>query len=159
MAPFTHLNPLGSRFSDGRFGVYYAGHDLATAVAETAYHFGRFARDAADSVRYENFRVLVGRIDERLHDLARVETSQRAALLDPDSYMASQPWGRALREAGSRGIHYPSVRHPAGRCVALFRPKSVGLPRTVGYLQYHWDGSRVRRFFDFGAGNWTELAE
>jgi hypothetical protein len=159
MASFTHLNPAGSRFSDGRYGVYYAGDELATAVTETAYHFGRFARDAADGVRYENFRVLVGRIDERLHDLARVAPAERAPLLDPDSYAASQPWGRALREAGSRGIHYPSVRRPGGRCVAVFRPRSVGLPRTAGYLQYHWDGTRVRRYFDYGAGEWAELPE
>ncbi len=24
MAPFTHFNPNGSRFSDGTYGVYYA---------------------------------------------------------------------------------------------------------------------------------------
>ena len=31
MAAFTHLNPEGSRFSDGSYGVYYAAHTLATA--------------------------------------------------------------------------------------------------------------------------------
>jgi hypothetical protein len=157
MASFTHLNPRGSRFSDGTYGVYYAANDLATAVAETTYHFARFARDAQDPPRYENVRVLVGRIDDRLHDLLQAEPADRAPLLDPDSYGASQSWARTLREGGSRGIHYPSVRHPAGRCVAVFRPRSVGLPRTVGFLQYHWDGSSVRRYFDFGSGTWTEL--
>lgn len=33
MAPFTHVNPRGSRFSDGAYGVYYAAADLETAVA------------------------------------------------------------------------------------------------------------------------------
>ena len=28
MAAFTHLNPEGSRFSDGTYGVYYAAHSL-----------------------------------------------------------------------------------------------------------------------------------
>ncbi len=36
MAPFTHLNPKGSRFSDGSYGVYYAAKRLSTAIAETA---------------------------------------------------------------------------------------------------------------------------
>ena len=32
MTAFTHLNPLGSRFSDGSWGVYYAAESLDTAV-------------------------------------------------------------------------------------------------------------------------------
>ncbi len=157
MAAFTHLNPAGSRFSDGSYGVYYAAGDLPTAVAETAHHFARFARDAGDGPRYEDFRVIVGKLDDRLHDLARLAAPLRAPLLDPDSYAASQPWARALRDAGSRGLHYPSVRHARGRCVAIFRPRSVGLPRAVGHLQYHWDGAAVRRYFDYGSGSWVDL--
>src|SRR5256885_5982595 len=38
MAAFTHLNPEGSRFSDGSYGVYYAAHEMATAIAESAHH-------------------------------------------------------------------------------------------------------------------------
>ena len=38
MAAFTHLNPEGSRFSDGTWGVFYAAHSVATAVEETVYH-------------------------------------------------------------------------------------------------------------------------
>ncbi len=33
MAAFTHLNPEGSRFTDGSYGVYYAGNTIETAVA------------------------------------------------------------------------------------------------------------------------------
>src|SRR3569833_966097 len=38
MASFTHLNPKGSRFSDGSYGVYYAASTLETAIAETVFH-------------------------------------------------------------------------------------------------------------------------
>jgi hypothetical protein len=38
MAAFTHLNPEGSRFSDGTYGVYYAAHSLETAIAEVSHH-------------------------------------------------------------------------------------------------------------------------
>ena len=47
MAAFTHLNPEGSRFSDGSWGVFYAGNDLNTAIAETRHHRERFLRNAA----------------------------------------------------------------------------------------------------------------
>ena len=157
MAPFTHVNRRGSRFSDGTYGVYYAARTRETAMAETAFHFGRFAADAHDPPRYEDFGVMVGRINERLHDLSRAEPSARAPLLDPDSYAHSQPWAGTRREAGSRGVHYSSVRYPGGRCIAIFHPRSVGLPKIVGHLQYYWDGTAVRRVFDYRTNRWSPI--
>lgn len=157
MAPFTHLNPNGSRFSDGSYGVYYAASDLATAVAETAWHFGRYAAAAGDEPRYEDMRVLVGRIDAQLHDVERLEDPMRAAIYDPGSYAASQALGRDLRRAGSIGIYYRSVRWPDGCCVAIFMPRAVGLPVQERHLQYHWDGQRVARYFDYGSETWVNL--
>lgn len=157
MAAFTHLNPRGSRFSNGSYGVYYAAGDLATAVAETAYHFGRFAADSGDGPRYEDMRVLVGWIDADFHDLEGLSPEQRASLLDPDSYAAGQAFGAELRAAGSNGIHYPSVRRRGGRCVAAFRPKAVGIPAQTKHLQYHWDGTAVRRYFDYQTDTWVDV--
>jgi hypothetical protein len=42
MAAFTHLNPEGSRFTDGSYGVFYAALALETAIAETTRHRARF---------------------------------------------------------------------------------------------------------------------
>src|ERR671912_2922797 len=47
MAPFTHLNPKGSRFSERSYGVYYAADRLSTAIAETAHHLASFARESS----------------------------------------------------------------------------------------------------------------
>ena len=44
MAAFTHINPEGSRFSNGSYGVYYAANDIPTALAETRYHRELFLR-------------------------------------------------------------------------------------------------------------------
>jgi hypothetical protein len=158
MAAFTHVNPLGSRFSDGSYGVYYAAREIETAIAETAFHFGRIALDSSDPPRYENFRVLVSRVDDRFHDVDQVSAERRTQLLDPDSYALSRAFGRQAREAGSRGLQYTSVRRPAGRCLAVLQPRSAGLPTIAGHLQYHWDGQRVRRYFDYGRGEWNDLA-
>ncbi|MGH7085601.1 MAG: RES family NAD+ phosphorylase [Acetobacteraceae bacterium] len=157
MAPFTHRNPTGGRFSDAGHGAYYAAHDLPTAIAETSHHFARFAADTTDGPRYEDMRVLVGRIDAILHDLAGLDANARKPLLDPDDYAASQTFAAALREAGSTGVHYPSVRRPGGRCVAVFRPSAVGIPVQARHLQFHWDGARVRRYFDYEGGRWVNL--
>ena len=62
MAPFTHVNPRGSRFSDGSYGVYYAARELPTAIAETVFHMGRFYGATGDPPHAEDMRVLSGRI-------------------------------------------------------------------------------------------------
>ena len=95
MAAFTHLNPKGSRFSDGSFGVYYAAAALETAIAETVFHFEAFARDSADPPRSEDMRVLVGTVAADFEDVAALPAAQRRAILDPDSYAASQAYARA----------------------------------------------------------------
>jgi RES domain len=157
MAAFTHLNPKGSRFSDGTYGVYYAGREFETALRETAYHFGRIAADSGDGTRYEDMRVLVSRIDARFHDLETLPRAAREVLLDPDSYASSQPFGARLREIGSNGLVYPSVRNGGGRCVASFRPKAVGFPVQTKHLKYHYDGQRVVRYFDYEGSAWHLL--
>ena len=69
MAPFTHLNPKGSRFSDGTYGVYYAANSQEGAIRETVHHMGKFYAETADPPHREDMRVLVGSIDAPLHDI------------------------------------------------------------------------------------------
>lgn len=157
MAAFTHLNPRGSRFSDGTYGVYYAGREFETALRETAYHFAHIAGDSMDGPRYEDMRVLVSSIDARFHDLETLPRAAQERLLDPKSYAASQPFGAWLREAGSNGIIYPSVRNAGGRAVAAFRPKAVGSPVQTKHLKYHYDGQRVAQYFDYERESWMPL--
>jgi len=157
MASFTHRNPAGSRFSDGSYGVYYAARDLKTAIRETAFHFARFAHDSGDGPRYEDMRALVGRIANRFVDVNGLPEPRRARVLDPDSYAESRVFGAAVRAAGRNGIVYPSVRDPGGQCIAAFRPKAVGIPIPGPALQYHWDGTRVVRYFDYASEVWTPL--
>lgn len=158
MAAFTHLNPQGSRFSDGSFGVYYAAAALETAIAETVFHFEGFARDSADPPRSEDFRVLVGTIATEFEDVAGFPEAERDAILDPHAYAASQALARKLRAAGANGITYPSVRHPGGQCLGAFRPRAVGIPRQERHLQYRWNGVRVDRYFDYSRDEWISLS-
>jgi hypothetical protein len=157
MAAFTHRNPKGSRFSDGSYGVYYAAHELETAIAETVFHFEAFARDCGDAPRSEDMRVLVGRIDAELEDAGKLPEPERGRILDPASYQASRPWAAALREAGSGGVVYPSVRRAGGECVGIFRPRLVTPPTQERHLQYRWDGARVDRYFDYLEDRWIAI--
>jgi hypothetical protein len=157
MASFTHLNPKGSRFSDGSFGVYYAADRLATAIAETVYHFQRFAMDAKDPPRREDMRVLVGSVINNFHDVETLSSEDKGAVLDPASYAASQSLARTLRETGSNGLVYPSVRDANGQCVAAFWPDAINIPVQERHLKYEWDGSKVSRYFDYQTGQWEML--
>lgn len=157
MASFTHRNPQGSRFSDGSYGVYYAARDLETAIRETAHHFARVARDSGDPPRYEDMRALIGTIASRFADVAALPAARRTKILDPDDYAASRAFAAPLRDAGANGILYPSVRHAGGQCVAAFRPKAVGVPVPGPAIKYHFDGSRVVRWFDYAREVWVPL--
>lgn len=141
MAAFTHLNPAGSRFSDGRYGVFYAARDRATAVAETRYHHARFLAATAQGPMHLPMRLYQVVIDAKLHDL-RPPGAVDPAVFSPHSYAASQALGRQLLGAGSAGVVYPSVRQPEGQCAGLFRARGASACLHAAYLLYAWDGQQ-----------------
>jgi RES domain-containing protein len=147
MAAFTHLNPLGSRFSDGSFGVFYAARDRATAVAETAHHHARFLAATRERAMHLPMRLYHVHVDARLHDL-RPSGAVDAAVLDPARYDASRALGIALRAAGSAGVVWPSVRRPGGQCAGLFTPRAASGCVAAAVLLYAWDGTRFTDVFE-----------
>lgn len=153
MAPFTHVSlDRPTRFSDGSYGVLYAGDRFEVALFETIYHHGRFmARTAEPPGWTSQFREIVLDIAGRLHDL-RGRDPAHAAALEPDDYRAAQALGAQLRTGGADGVVYPSVRCDGGECAGLFYP-DLGSNVVQGrHLDYHWDGTRVDLYRDAGSG-------
>ena len=150
MAAFTHLNPLGSRFSDGSWGVYYAAESLETAVAEVSHHRAAFLARTAEEAIDIDLRWIQADLMDKLHDL-RGQGATWPAVYDPAHYGASQQLGRALRAQGSAGIAFESVRHPEGQCVAVFKPRALSKARAVGHIGLHWDGRAITHWFEKGA--------
>lgn len=147
MAAFTHLNPDGSRFSDGTWGVYYAGDRLETAIAETRHHRARFLA-ATNQPRIEiDMRVYVADIDADLLDL-RGRAGEMPDVYDPADYGGGQRLARRLRDSGSAGIVYDSVRLAGAACVAVFRPKAIGPARQERHLCYVWDGKAIGQVYE-----------
>lgn len=139
MAAFTHLNPEGSRFSDGSWGVFYAAHSVATAVEETVHHRQRFLRATQEAPLDVQMRCYRTGINGRLHDLRGGWPQAH----DPNDYGASRKLARELRENNSNGIVYDSVRDPGGECVALFYPDLAAPCVQAQHLIYRWDGERI----------------
>lgn len=147
MAAFTHLNPDGSRFSDGTFGVFYAANDLDTAMAETVHHRARFMRATAQPRMELDMRVYLVDLTAELHDL-RGRARDLPHVYDPEDYSASQHLAVALRREGSNGIAYDSVRRRGGQCAAVFRPRLLSNCRQERHLCYVWDGHRISTVYE-----------
>lgn len=143
MAAFTHVNPAGSRFSDGAYGVFYAARDRATAIAETRYHQARFMAATTQPAMHLPMRLYHVAIAAPLHDLRGSTVPE--AVYDEQDYRIAQALGRHLQAAGSAGVVYRSVRYAGGQCVGLFKPTGASACLHAAYLLYAWDG---RQFTD-----------
>ncbi len=153
MAPFCHVSPdRKSRFSDGSFGVLYAGNAFEVALLETIHHHERFMTRTRETPGWTSqFREIVLRVGARLHDLRKLGADQLQAL-DPNGYAFSQALAAQLRAAGSDGLVYPSTRHKGGECVALFYPDLATNAVQGRHLDYHWNGTRVDLYRDPSSG-------
>jgi len=147
MAALTHLNPLGSRFSDGTYGVFYCARSRATAIAETRYHTGKFMEATAEPPMRQQMRLYTVVAQGEVVDL-RGDPQLDLAVLSPDDYLTGQSLGRAVREAGAPGIAYPSVRDPEGECLAAFRTTLLRDCHHAAYLEYNWNGTSVDMVFE-----------
>lgn len=140
MAAFTHPGP--SRFSDGRYGVYYAGTTLNTAIAETRYHREQFLSASNEAACAIQMREYIGHVKKPLVNL---DARGYDSILDPDitTYPRSQAFAQSLKDNKEWGIYYPSVRLTGGHCVAVFRPPALSIPVQGCHLNYIWDGTRI----------------
>jgi hypothetical protein len=147
MAAFTHIG-TPSRFSDGRYGVFYAARALETAVRETAFHRARFLAATNEAPGEIDMRAYIGKPKEPLKDL---RAPRFRFLHDPNDYSKSQAFGAAHRDTGINGFVYRSVRHESGECIAVFKPRAVTIPMAGPALAYVWDGTRITRVYEKSA--------
>ncbi|MFN3132422.1 RES family NAD+ phosphorylase [Roseibium sp.] len=140
MAPFVHCSPLRpGRFSDGSYGIYYAGNSENVALAETIYHHARFMASTREDAGWTSqFRLLVGSVGADLTDVNDVP-----GVLHASDYGLSQKAGAEIRASGSDGLVWKSVRCAGGECLGAFWPDVVSIPIQSSHFSYHWNGDRV----------------
>lgn len=140
MVPFVHCSTdRPGRFTDGSYGIWYAGDREDVALAETIHHHQNFMSDTDEEPGWtSDFRVLISAIDRELHDVTDIPD-----VLDLIEYGASQAAGAALRANGSDGLIWSSVRQPGGHCIGLFWPDVPAVPVQGSHFAYHWNGERV----------------
>lgn len=143
-APFTHVNPDGSRFSNGDYGVLYVADTVATAIAEVRYHQSSYWA-GVHGLKYDRlvFRGLTCRFGANpVRDATVLEASH--AIYDPQDYQASRSLGAGLKTEGAAGIQYHSVRHPGATCWGLFSPRGVSSVVQAAHYEMIWDGATIR---------------
>lgn len=143
VAPFTHVNPDGSRFSTGQFGMLYIADSVDTALKEVAYHQQNYWRHIS-GLEYDRFvfRCLFCEFHGGpLADLTSLPIDH--AIYASDNYMTAQAFGAQQRVRGALGIQYLSVRNPASVCWGLFTPKTVTSIKQTSHYQMIWDGSAI----------------
>ncbi|MEC9482091.1 MAG: RES family NAD+ phosphorylase [Halomonas sp.] len=140
IAPFTHVNPDGSRFGDGQFGVLYLADSIDTAIAEVRYHQEAYWRNVPD-LSYERFvfRGLTGRFDEA-GMLDGMALPAHDPIYDPDDYIHSRALGLAVKKRNLPGLRYHSVRFPGAACWALMTPRPVSSVIQAAHYEMVWNG-------------------
>lgn len=146
MAAFTHLNPLGSRFSDGSYGIFYCAREARTAIAETRFHTAKFLAATNEPPMRQQMRLYTVRAWGDVVDL-RNDGTVDPAVFSPADNSAGQALGRAARAAGAAAIVYPSVRDSGGECLGAFKTTIVRDCLHAAYLEYNWNGETIDSVF------------
>lgn len=140
MASFTHA-AMQSRFTDGSYGIYYAGLDRQTAIEETRHWQAKQILDSSEPPFVRVMRVYVACVDPHAGAIVDLRADQSAH--NPDSYQYPQALGRELREQSEYGVLYQSIRNPGGECLAAFKATLMKPAIQSVHLQYHWNGKEI----------------
>jgi uncharacterized protein (DUF736 family) len=143
LGPFVHLNPTGSRFSNGDFGVYYAAEDVQTAIAETRHHQQLYFSSVV-GLKFDRLtmRCLKTQFTACLHDI-RGDKFKNTDWYIKDSYSAGQQLGAAVKQGNKDGLAYLSVRLDNKTCYALFSPILITDVIQASHYEYVWDGEKI----------------
>lgn len=143
VAPFTHVNPDGSRFSNGDFGVLYLADSESTALEEVTYHHQRYLSRVPE-LAYD--RLVLRCYVARFGPCDLVDATKRPLtdpIYDPEDYSASRAYGIRLRQQKSTGLKYYSVRAPGQICWGLFSPKPVTRMTQGANYELIWNGQTI----------------
>lgn len=140
VAPFTHVNPEGSRFSDGSYGVLYLADTIETAIAEVRYHQQAYW-SRVSALRYERFvfRGLVAQFVQT-NILDALSVPAKDPIYSPSDYSAARLLGAQARMNGAEGLRYRSVRQAKGICWGLFTPRQVTSVQQAAHYEMIWNG-------------------
>ena len=143
LGPFVHVNPAGSRFSSGNFGIFYAAINVQTAIAETRYHQQRYFAGVT-GLKYDRLtmRCLKTQFSAELVDITG-KAYRAGDWYHPEDYTSARILGGQLKAAKASGLVYDSVRSPGNDCYGLLSPKVISDVIQTAHYEYIWDGREI----------------
>ncbi|HBS49140.1 MAG TPA: hypothetical protein DEA05_03170 [Rhodobacteraceae bacterium] len=138
-AAFTYTRPTGNRFNTGARGAWYCAWDMLTSAQEVGFHR---TRELGFIGRFEDEARYVELLADFIGDFPDLHGTRHPAL-DPEperGYLAGQRLAAELRAEGHRGLIYPSVRNPGGRCFVAFDPGIIQNVRPGASWKLVWQG-------------------
>lgn len=140
-AAFTYTRSTGNRFNGAERGAWYCSYDTMTSAAEVGFHRTRELKYVGIYQHEARYVELLADFIGDFPDLAG-QRKHPALARDPAvGYPKGQALALELRRAGHRGLLYPSVRHPEGRCFVAFDPGIIQNVRPGASWQLVWSGS------------------
>ena len=141
-AAFTYTRAGGNRFNSDARGAWYCAWDVMVSISEVAWHRSRelgFTGVFEDTARYVE---LLADFIGGFHDITD-EPDHPSLTADPVvGYPNGQNLAAWLRQDGSRGLIYPSVRAPAGgNCLVCFEPNAIQNVRPGASWDLTWNGT------------------
>jgi hypothetical protein len=76
----------------------------------------------------------VKQVTAKLHDIRPKQYS----MYHQEDYRVPQTFGAKMRNLGSDGVMYNSVRHVGGECVGIFSPNALSQAVQSEHYQYQW---------------------
>jgi hypothetical protein len=140
-AAFAYARPSGNRFNRGDRGAWYCAWDSLTAAQEVGFHR---TRELGHVGRWQDEARYVELLADFIGDFPDLHGTGTHPALDPDpdsGYPAGQSLADDLRRQGHRGLVYPSVRQPGGRCFVSFDPGIIQNVRPGASWRLVWNGS------------------
>jgi len=139
MAAFTHVG-IATRFTNGDFGVYYGAKTLKTAIEETIYHRELFLAATDEDDTELTMRCYINQIALEMHDVRGDDFNH----LYGEDYAVPQAFAKEMKESGSHGLLYDSVRDKGGECIAAFRPTALTPAIQGSHYRYLWSGKKQK---------------
>jgi hypothetical protein len=150
--PFEHWQE--SRFSQGKYGVWYGASQLETTVFETAYHWLKrtlLEEGELPVGRELQRKVYTVAVDALLLDIRGLAKTY-PALISRSDYSLTQQIGQVVHRQGHPGLVTKSARC-SGDVQAIFNPSVLSDPRPVRWLTYQIKAEGITTAYSDG----TEL--
>ena len=140
-APFTHIDPDGSRFSNGSFGIMYLADSAQTAMTEVCFHQLKQWQNI-EGLHFDSvvMRQLDVTFSATLIDIGKQDDSP---LYDQNNYLAGQSLGFDLYHLGQDGIQFESVRRKGHTCWALMTPKGIEKVVKSHHYELIYNGKEI----------------